>query len=58
MVTSSADEGYDANALRHSLRQTNIVLVRRPDERVVAFYNRHGTADQWIMEGKTAIKWT
>src|SRR3546814_13971017 len=29
----------------------------RPAERVVAFYNRRGTAEQWIKEGKTAIKW-
>jgi len=30
----------------------------RPDERVVAFYNQRGTAEQWIREGKGAIKWT
>ncbi len=27
-------------------------------ERVVAFYNKRGTAEQWIKEGKNAIKWT
>src|ERR687893_491837 len=27
-------------------------------ERVVAFYNGRGTAEQWIKEGKTAMKWT
>ena len=27
-------------------------------ERVVAFYNQRGTAEQWIKEGKGAIKWT
>src|SRR5512132_144759 len=27
-------------------------------ERVVAFYNRRGTAEQWIKEGKNAIAWT
>ena len=27
-------------------------------ERVVAFYNQRGTAEQWIKEGKNAIKWT
>ena len=26
--------------------------------RVVAFYNRRGTAQQWIKEGKNAINWT
>ena len=30
----------------------------RPAERVVAFYNQRGTAEQWTKEGKNAIKWT
>ena len=30
----------------------------RPAERVVAFYNGRGTAEQWIKEGKNAIRWT
>jgi hypothetical protein len=30
----------------------------RPPERVVAFYNQRGTAEQWIKEGKNAVKWT
>src|SRR3954468_3484627 len=30
----------------------------RPPERVVAFYNGRGTAEQWIREGKNAAKWT
>ena len=30
----------------------------RPAERVVAFYNQRGSAEQWIKEGKGAIKWT
>ena len=29
----------------------------RPAERLVAFYNQRGTAEQWIKEGKGAIKW-
>jgi hypothetical protein len=37
---------------------TIVTNLRRPAERVVAFYNRRGTAEQWIKEGKTAIKWT
>ena len=32
--------------------------LNRPAERMVAFYNRHGTTKQWIKEGKNAIKWT
>jgi Transposase DDE domain group 1 len=27
-------------------------------QRVVGFYNQRGTAEQWIREGKGAIKWT
>ncbi len=29
-----------------------------PWEQVVRFYNRRGTAEQWIKEGKNAVKWT
>ena len=29
-----------------------------PVERIVAFYNQRGTCEQWIKEGKGAIKWT
>jgi len=25
---------------------------------VVRFFNKHGTAEQWIKEGKYALKWT
>jgi len=32
--------------------------LSRPAERVVAFYNHRGTAEQFIKEGKYAIKWT
>jgi hypothetical protein len=32
-------------------------LSRRP-KRVVRFYNQRGTAEQWIKEGKNAVKWT
>jgi Transposase DDE domain group 1 len=34
-----------------------VTNMSRPAERVVAFYNKRGTAEQWIKEGK-AIKWT
>jgi hypothetical protein len=27
-------------------------------EQVVRFYNRRGTAEQWIKEGKNAVRWT
>ena len=29
-----------------------------PSRRVVKFYNGRGTAEQWIKEGKNAVKWT
>jgi hypothetical protein len=32
--------------------------LSRPAERVVAFYNKRGTCEQWIKEGKGAINWT
>ena len=32
--------------------------LRRPAKKVVAFYNGRGTAEQWIKEGKHAVKWT
>jgi Transposase DDE domain group 1 len=32
--------------------------LSRPAENVVAFYNKRGTCEQWIKEGKGAIKWT
>ena len=35
-----------------------VTNMTRPAERVVAFYNKRGTAEQWIKEGKNAIKWT
>jgi hypothetical protein len=35
-----------------------ITNMSRPAERVIAFYNKRGTAEQWIKEGKGAIKWT
>jgi Transposase DDE domain group 1 len=35
-----------------------VTNLSRPAERVVAFYNHRGTAEQWIKEGKNAINWT
>jgi hypothetical protein len=35
-----------------------VTNLARAAERVVAFYNQRGTAEQWIKEGKGAIKWT
>jgi Transposase DDE domain group 1 len=35
-----------------------VTNLARPAERLVAFYNQRGTAEQCIKEGKGAIKWT
>ncbi|MBM3395876.1 MAG: IS1380 family transposase [Betaproteobacteria bacterium] len=35
-----------------------VTNLTRSAERVVAFYNQRGTCEQWIKEGKGAIKWT
>jgi hypothetical protein len=35
-----------------------VTNMSRSAEQVVAFYNKRGTCEQWIKEGKGAIKWT
>jgi hypothetical protein len=35
-----------------------VTSLSRLAERVVAVYNQRGTAEQWIKEGKGAIRWT
>ena len=40
------------------LRGSSVTNLSRPAERVVAYYNQRGTAEQWIKEGKNAIKRT
>ena len=35
-----------------------VTNLRRPAKKVVAFYNGRGTAEQYIKEGKNAVKWT
>jgi Transposase DDE domain group 1 len=35
-----------------------VTNMQRRSGSVVAFYNQRGTAEQWIKEGKNAIKWT
>ncbi|MFZ1963603.1 MAG: IS1380 family transposase [Roseiarcus sp.] len=35
-----------------------VTNLARAAENVVAFYNRRGTCEQWIKEGKGAVKWT
>lgn len=35
-----------------------VTNLRRWSKKVVKFYNGRGTAEQWIKEGKNAVKWT
>ena len=35
-----------------------MINLTRPNRRVVKFYNGRGTAEQWIREGKNALRWT
>jgi len=35
-----------------------VMNLRRKRWQVVKFYNGRGTAEQWIKEGKNAVKWT
>ena len=35
-----------------------VTNLSQPAERVVTFYNGRGTAEQWIREGKNAVRWT
>jgi len=35
-----------------------VTNLARPADRVVAFYNQHGTCEQFIKEGKGAVTWT
>jgi hypothetical protein len=35
-----------------------VTNLRRSAEAVVRFYNGRGLAEQWIKEGKNALKWT
>jgi hypothetical protein len=35
-----------------------VTNMSSPSENVVAFYNKRGTCEQWIKEGKGAIRWT
>ena len=48
--------GIRANSIRASASSSP--TWSRPAESVVAFYNKRGTCEQWIKEGKGAIKWT
>ena len=52
---AGVDRGGARNLARVGFIATNLA---RPAKRVVAFYNHRGTCEQYIKEGKGAIKWT
>jgi hypothetical protein len=35
-----------------------VTNMARPADNIVAFYNKRGRCEQWIKEGKGAIRWT
>jgi hypothetical protein len=35
-----------------------VTNLNKPAKAVVRFYNQRGTAEQWIKEGKNAVRWT
>jgi Transposase DDE domain group 1 len=35
-----------------------VTTLQRPAERISKFYNGRGTAEQWLKEGKAALRWT
>jgi hypothetical protein len=47
-----------AGRARQTKKEEIITNMSRPAENVVAFYNKRGTCEQWIKEGKGAIRWT
>ena len=57
-ASSPRSSGILVSCTRASRVGFIVTNLSRPTERVVAFYNQRGTAEQWIKEGKNAIKWT
>ena len=59
--TGSAGSSPRLNGIRASCTPASAsssLICRALAKRVVAFYNHRGTAEQYIKEGKYAIKWT
>ena len=56
---TTSQRKYTRAVVRSAPRFTAICRIDKPAaERVVAFYNQRGKAEQFIKEGKNAIKWT
>src|SRR4051794_10213931 len=54
----AADQIAVMRALGFSTFAAVVTNMTRPAERVSKFYNGRGTAEQWIREGKNALRWT
>src|ERR671929_499 len=54
----SAWNGHFRCTCYHPLVVFNVTNPKRPAERISKFYNGRGTAEQWIKEGKLALRWT
>ncbi len=59
-VQSVWRSGKMRSATRQCSQRVGFILTNmaRSAENVVGFYNKRGTCEQWIKEGKGAIKWT
>ena len=63
-VTAEKRQNYLRRRLHQKVHESNrrvgfiVTNLTRPAERVVTFYNKRGTCEQWIKEGKGAVKWT
>jgi hypothetical protein len=53
--SNSVTTSPEANSSRVGFIVTNLEV---PSRAVVRFYNKRGTAEQWIKEGKLAVNWT
>jgi hypothetical protein len=51
-------QGRMASGRTLSARRRIVANMARSPENVVAFYNKRGTCELWIKEGKGAVKWT
>jgi resolvase-like protein len=60
-ITGSKDQRPALDALLRGAKQRKfdvLVNLLLPNRAGVRFYNKRGTAEQWIKEGKQAAHWT
>jgi hypothetical protein len=56
--TTRPPPGRSSRAISPPWRWTMVRATARPVPPVVKFHNGRGTAEQWIREGKNALRWT